>query len=54
MGLSEHPEAGYTKKNQALDIVGVMDALGVKSAALVTHDIGTWWATGLLPSTPAA
>jgi len=40
MGLSEHPEAGYTKKNQALDIVGVMDALGVKSTALVTHDIG--------------
>ena len=40
MGLSEHPDAGYTKKNQAVDIAGVMDALGVKSAALVTHDIG--------------
>jgi len=40
MGLSEHPDSGYTKKNQALDIVGVMDALGVRSAALVTHDIG--------------
>ena len=40
MGLSKHPDAGYTKKNQALDIVGVMDAFGVKSAALVTHDIG--------------
>jgi pimeloyl-ACP methyl ester carboxylesterase len=40
MGLSEHPDEGYTKKNQGLDIVGVMDALGVKSAALVTHDIG--------------
>jgi pimeloyl-ACP methyl ester carboxylesterase len=40
MGLSEHPEAGYTKKNQALDIVGVMDALKLESAALVTHDIG--------------
>jgi pimeloyl-ACP methyl ester carboxylesterase len=40
MGLSEHPDAGYTKKNQALDIIGVMDGLGVKSAALVTHDIG--------------
>ena len=40
MGLSEHPASGYTKKNQALDIVGVMDALGVRSAALVTHDIG--------------
>src|SRR5215467_3647927 len=40
MGLSEHPDEGYTKKNQGLDIAGVMDALGVKSAALVTHDIG--------------
>jgi pimeloyl-ACP methyl ester carboxylesterase len=40
MGLSAHPETGYTKKNQALDIVGVMDALKVERAALVTHDIG--------------
>src|ERR1700758_5877012 len=30
MGLSEHPDTGYTKKNQALDILGVMDALGGK------------------------
>jgi pimeloyl-ACP methyl ester carboxylesterase len=40
MGLSAHPQTGYTKKNQALDIVGVMDALHVERAALVTHDIG--------------
>jgi pimeloyl-ACP methyl ester carboxylesterase len=40
MGLSAHPETGYTKKNQALDIAGVMDALKVERAALVTHDIG--------------
>src|SRR5690242_13752741 len=40
MGLSEHPDAGYTKKNQALDIAGVMDTLHLSSAALVTHDIG--------------
>jgi pimeloyl-ACP methyl ester carboxylesterase len=40
MGLSAHPDTGYTKKNQALDIVGVMDALKVERAALVTHDIG--------------
>jgi len=40
MGLSAHPEGGYTKKNQAVDIAGVMDALNVKSADLVTHDIG--------------
>jgi len=40
MGLSAHPESGYTKKNQAIDIAGVMDVLKVKSADLVTHDIG--------------
>ena len=40
MGLSAHPDTGYTKKNQALDIIGVMDALKVDRAALVTHDIG--------------
>jgi pimeloyl-ACP methyl ester carboxylesterase len=40
MGLSAHPETGYTKKNQALDIAGVMDTLTVERAALVTHDIG--------------
>ena len=40
MGLSAHPDTGYTKKNQALDIIGVMDTLKVERAALVTHDIG--------------
>jgi pimeloyl-ACP methyl ester carboxylesterase len=40
MGLSAHPDTGYTKKNQALDIAGVMDVLRVDRAALVTHDIG--------------
>lgn len=40
MGLSEHPQSGYTKKNQALDIVGVLDTYKIRSAALVTHDIG--------------
>jgi pimeloyl-ACP methyl ester carboxylesterase len=40
MGLSEHPDVGYTKKNQAIDIAGMMDALKVSTTALVTHDIG--------------
>jgi pimeloyl-ACP methyl ester carboxylesterase len=40
MGLSAHPDTGYTKKNQAVDIAGVMDALKVQKADLVTHDIG--------------
>jgi len=40
MGLSDHPDTGYAKKNQAVDIAGVMDALKVQKADLVTHDIG--------------
>jgi pimeloyl-ACP methyl ester carboxylesterase len=40
MGLSAHPDIGYTKKNQAMDIAGVMDALKIQKADLVTHDIG--------------
>ena len=40
MGLSAHPDSGYTKKNQAVDIAGVMDTLQVQKAELVTHDIG--------------
>lgn len=40
MGLSAHPDTGYTKKNQAVDIAGVLDALKIQKADLVTHDIG--------------
>jgi len=40
MGLSAHPDSGYTKKSKAADIAGVMDALKIDKADLVTHDIG--------------
>jgi pimeloyl-ACP methyl ester carboxylesterase len=40
LGLSAKPDGGYDKKNQAADIVGVLDALGVGKFELVTHDIG--------------
>ena len=40
MGLSAHPDTGYTKKNQAVDIAGVLDHLKVDKADFVTHDIG--------------
>ena len=40
MGLSAHPDGGYTKKNQAVDIAGVLDYLKIDKVALVTHDIG--------------
>ena len=35
MGLSAHPNTGYTKKNQALDSAGVMDTFKVDRAALL-------------------
>jgi pimeloyl-ACP methyl ester carboxylesterase len=40
LGLSSKPAGGFDKKTQAGDVAGVMDALGVKRADLVTHDIG--------------
>jgi pimeloyl-ACP methyl ester carboxylesterase len=40
MGLSAHPDTGYTKKNQGVDIAGVLDHLKIERADLVTHDIG--------------
>jgi pimeloyl-ACP methyl ester carboxylesterase len=40
LGLSSKPDGGYDKKNQAADVVGVLDALDVRSAEVVTHDIG--------------
>jgi len=53
MGLSEHPDTGYTKKNQAVDIAGVMDALKVQKADLVTHDIGNMVGYSLAAQYPA-
>ncbi|TXI03522.1 MAG: alpha/beta fold hydrolase [Rhizobium sp.] len=40
MGLSAVATDGFTKKNQAEDIAGVMDALQVRQADIVGHDIG--------------
>ena len=53
MGLSEHPDGGYTKKNQAVDIAGVMDVLKVQKADLVTHDIGNMVGYALAAQYPA-
>ena len=53
MGLSAHPDTGYTKKNQALDITGVMDALKIQKADLVTHDIGNMVGYALAVQFPA-
>lgn len=40
LGLSAKPEGGFDKKTQADDVAGVLDALKIKTADLVTHDIG--------------
>jgi len=40
LGLSSKPEGGFDKKTQAGDVAGVLDALKVDRADLVTHDIG--------------
>ncbi len=53
MGLSAHPDTGYTKLNQAKDIAGVLDALKVQKADLVTHDIGNMVGYALAASYPA-
>ncbi|MDB5475625.1 MAG: alpha/beta hydrolase [Phenylobacterium sp.] len=40
MGLSSKPAGGFDKKTQAGDVAGVLDALRVDRADLITHDIG--------------
>jgi pimeloyl-ACP methyl ester carboxylesterase len=40
MGLSAHPDTGYTKQNEAVDVAGVLDHLKIEHADFVTHDIG--------------
>jgi pimeloyl-ACP methyl ester carboxylesterase len=40
MGLSSRPDGGFDKKTQGHDIAGVLDALNIERADLVTHDIG--------------
>jgi pimeloyl-ACP methyl ester carboxylesterase len=53
MGLSAHPRNGYTKRNQAVDVAGVMDELRVQKAELVTHDIGNMVGYALAAQYPA-
>lgn len=40
MGLSSKPAGGFDKKTQAGDVAGVLDALQVRTAHVVAHDIG--------------
>ena len=40
LGLSSKPAGGYDKKTQGEDVAGILDALKVSQADIVTHDIG--------------
>ncbi|MEI5678014.1 alpha/beta hydrolase [Mesorhizobium sp. CCNWLW179-1] len=40
LGLSSKPAGGYDKKTQGGDVAGVLDALHIDKADVVTHDIG--------------
>jgi pimeloyl-ACP methyl ester carboxylesterase len=53
LGLSSKPSGGFDKKNQALDVKGVMDALGVGPSDVVAHDIGNMVAFQLAAQFPA-
>src|SRR5206468_12209194 len=39
-GGSSEPESGYDKKNMAVDIHARVVSLGIKSCAVVVHDVG--------------
>lgn len=53
MGRSARPAGGYDKKNQGHDIAGVLDALKIDRADLVTHDIGNMVGYALAAEFPA-
>lgn len=40
LGLSAKPAGGFDKKNQAGDLLGILEALHIGDVDLVTHDIG--------------
>jgi pimeloyl-ACP methyl ester carboxylesterase len=52
LGRSSKPEAGYDKKTQGGDVVGVLDALKIDKAAVIAHDIGNMVAYALASDHP--
>jgi len=52
MGLSAAAADGFTKKNQAEDIAGVLNALRIQRADVVGHDIGNMVAFAFAESHP--
>ena len=53
MGHSARPPSGYDKKTQGRDMAGLLDALRVEKADLVTHDIGNMVGYALAAQYPA-
>jgi len=53
MGLSSHPAGGYDKKNQGVDVAGVLDALQIDKVDVVAHDIGNMVAYAFAAEQPA-
>jgi pimeloyl-ACP methyl ester carboxylesterase len=53
MGLSARPSGGYDKKTQGHDVAGLLDALKIEKADLVTHDIGNMVGYAFAAESPA-
>ena len=53
MGLSERSSGGYDKKTQGYDVAGLLDALKIDKADLVTHDIGNMVGYAFAAESPA-
>jgi pimeloyl-ACP methyl ester carboxylesterase len=53
MGLSARPSGGYDKKTQGHDVAGLLDALKIDKADLVTHDIGNMVGYAFAAESPA-
>jgi pimeloyl-ACP methyl ester carboxylesterase len=52
MGLSSRATGGYDKKTQGRDMAGLLDALKIEKADLVTHDIGNMVGYGFAAQYP--
>ncbi|VWD59484.1 alpha/beta hydrolase [Burkholderia contaminans] len=51
-GETDKPASGYDKRNMALDIIRLLDALGIEKVVLVGHDRGARVATRLAKDHP--
>lgn len=52
MGLSARADTGFTKKNEATDMAGILDRLGIDKVDVVAHDIGNMVAYALAMTRP--